>query len=87
MVRQRAAELLGDFDDLRQQAQQYEVTEGLIGAAIEDEDDSVRARAIDSLYRHGQASLGRLVERLAGDAAETGDRRGGHQLRRHHLRA
>lgn len=73
VVRRRAAELLGDFDDLRQQARQHEVTEGLIEAAIEDDDDSVRARAIDTLYRHGRASLGRLVERLADDAGATGE--------------
>ncbi len=73
VVRRRAAELLGDFDDLTEQARQYEVTEGLIEAAIEDDDDSVRARAIDALYRHGRASLGRLVERLSDDDTEVTD--------------
>lgn len=67
IVRRRAAELLGDFDDLPQQTEQHEVREGLIATVLEDDDDSVRARAIDALYRHGRGSLERLVERLADD--------------------
>lgn len=67
IVRRRAAELLGDFDDLHQQTEQNEITEGLIAAVLEEADDSVRARAIDALYRHGRGSLESLVERLADD--------------------
>ncbi len=65
VVRRRAAELLGEFDDLPRGERQREVRQGLIDAVVEEDDASVRARAIDALYRHGRESLEALIGRLA----------------------
>jgi HEAT repeat protein len=73
-VRRRAAELLGDFADVSRQVDQEEITRELITVVLEADDESVRARAIDSLYRHGREQLERLVTRMADfDASETPD--------------
>ena len=64
-IRARAAELLGDFSSLPQQDQVEELRRELIDTAINDEHEEVRAMAIDALYRHGQESLERLIDRLA----------------------
>lgn len=72
VVRRRAAELLGEFDDVPEEPRRDEITRGLIAAVEGDDDDSVRAVAIDSLYRHGTDSLERLIESLsAGTALDT----------------
>jgi HEAT repeat protein len=74
VVRRRAAEILGDFDDLQQDHEQEAVVQGLITTVKEDDDASVRARAIDALYRHGQDTLERLVTELSGfDVRDTPD--------------
>jgi len=64
-VRRRAAELLGEFDDV-EEPRREEIVQALIVAVEADEDDSVRARAIDALYRHGTETLERLIEDLSG---------------------
>lgn len=64
-VRRRAAEVLGDLADSPTYETEDEVVEALIQTVQEDEDDSVRARAADSLYRHGEESFARLVERMS----------------------
>jgi len=64
-IRARAAELLGDFSSLPQQDRMEELRRELIETALADENEQVRAMAIDALYRHGQESLERLIDRLA----------------------
>ena len=74
VVRRRAAEILGDFADVPRQIDQEEIIRELITVILEDDDDSVRARAIDSLYRHGREPLERLITRMADfDASENPD--------------
>lgn len=64
-VRRRAAEVLGDLADSPTYETEDEVVEALIQAVQEEDDDSVRARAADSLYRHGEESFARLVKRMS----------------------
>jgi HEAT repeat protein len=70
LIRRRAAELLGDLADASGDDADEEVVQALIGTVTGDDDDSVRARAIDALFRYGQESLERLV-------AEMGEFEGG----------
>lgn len=65
VIRARAAEILGDFSDVPQQFQYEEIVQELVRAAIHDDNDKVRAMAIDALYRHGQDSLERLIDDLS----------------------
>ncbi|MEF8783211.1 MAG: HEAT repeat domain-containing protein [Haloarculaceae archaeon] len=75
LIRRRAAETLGDLSDDPTHETEEEVIRALIKAVIEDDDDSVRARAIDALYRYGQDSFDRLVEDMTGfDAEDAPDR-------------
>ncbi|WP_251330083.1 HEAT repeat domain-containing protein [Haloplanus pelagicus] len=66
VVRRRAAEMLGDFAErgFEDDRDVEEVVRALIEAVREDDDDSVRARAIDALYRHGPETLERLVHEM-----------------------
>jgi len=66
VVRRRAAEMLGDFAAAteRTDGDTQEVIRALIQAVQDDDDRSVRARAIDALYRHGPDTLERLVREL-----------------------
>lgn len=74
IIRQRAAELLGDFSEVSRQFDKQEITYELINAVLEEQDDGVRARAIDSLFRHGRESLEELITEMAEfDARETPD--------------
>ncbi len=73
-VRERAAELLGDFADTPRAIDEAEITRELITVVIEEENDKVRARAIDSLHRHGAESVDELITEMADfDASETPD--------------
>lgn len=65
VIRARAAELLGDFSDVPQEQRYEELVRELVNAVIHDDSDKVRAMAIDSLYRHGQDSLERLIDELS----------------------
>lgn len=64
-VRVRAAEILGDLSNTPVEEDEEEIVQGLIHAVREDENDTVRARAIDALYRHGEDSLMRLIDERA----------------------
>lgn len=63
VIRRRCAELLGDLSDGSAHDDEVAVR-GLIDAVLKDENDSVRARAIDALYRHGDDALRRLINRI-----------------------
>jgi HEAT repeat protein len=74
IVRRRAAEILGDFADVQRSIDREEIVRELINAVLDETDDSVRARAIDALYRHGREPLERLITSLSDfDASETPD--------------
>jgi HEAT repeat protein len=64
-IRARAAEILGDFSDVPQDFKYEEIVRELVGAALQDDNEKVRAMAIDSLYRHGEDSLERLIDDLS----------------------
>ena len=70
VVRRRAAELLGDLSEHPDRDATEEVVRALVTAVRNDDDDSVRARAIDALYRHGEDSFERLVRELSGTDAD-----------------
>jgi len=70
VVRRRAAELLGDLSEHPDRDAAEEVVRALVAAVRNDDDDSVRARAIDALYRHGEDSFERLVRELSGADAD-----------------
>jgi HEAT repeat protein len=63
VIRRRCAEILGDLSDGSAHDDEVAVR-GLIDAVLKDEDDSVRARAIDALYRYGDDALHRLINRI-----------------------
>lgn len=74
VVRQRAAELLGDFSDLRDESQREEVIQELIRAVESEDDGDVRAQAIDSLVRYGDDALQRLIDQYTDfDASKAPD--------------
>jgi HEAT repeat protein len=74
LVRRRAAETLGDLSNDPTHEPEEEVIRALIKAVVEDDDDSVRARAIDALYRYEDSGFDRLVEEVTGfDAGESPD--------------
>jgi len=72
VVRRRAAELLGDLSEHPNRDATEEAVRALVEAVQNDDDENVRARAIDALYRHGEDSFERLVRELseAGDGAD-----------------
>jgi HEAT repeat protein len=63
-VRSRAAEILGELTDLPQN-ERTAVVHALIQAVREESEDSVRARALDALYKHGDDALELLISELA----------------------
>jgi len=69
-VRRRAAEMLGNLSTIRNPDERTRVVEALITAVQEDDDDSVRAAAIDALYQRGEESFDRLIAELSGVAAD-----------------
>lgn len=71
VVRRRAAELLGDLDEHPDRDATEEVVRALVEAVRNDNNDSVRARAIDALYRQGEDSFERLVRELSAADADT----------------
>lgn len=74
LVRRRAAETLGDLSNDSTHEPEDEVIRALIRAVVEDDDDSVRARAIDALYRYEEGSFDRLVREITGfDAGDAPD--------------
>lgn len=69
-IRRRAAEILGDLADVSTHKDDDDAIRALIHAVRTDDDDSVRARAIDALYRHGPDALDRLIAKMADFDAE-----------------
>lgn len=67
-VRTRAAELLGELAD----ESDHEIVRGVVEAATEDDDEAVRAAAIDALDEMGQAAVERLLAELTGVDADGG---------------
>ncbi|MFB6227698.1 MAG: HEAT repeat domain-containing protein [Halobacteriales archaeon] len=73
-LRERAAELLGDFADTPRAIDRAEIVRELTTVVTEEENDEVRARAIDSLHRHGPESVDKLITAMADfDAEDTPD--------------
>jgi len=71
-VRQRAAEVLGDLSDVPDYETGDEVIEALIRTVRDgDEEEDVRARAADSLYRYGQDAFERLIDSISGLDVDT----------------
>jgi HEAT repeat protein len=65
VVRQRAAELLGDFSDFPDEQRRDEIIQELLTAVETADDEEVRAQAVDSLVRYGDDALKRLIDRFA----------------------
>jgi HEAT repeat protein len=72
LVRRRAAEILGDLSNDPTHDAEQEAVRALVGAVFEDDDDSVRAQAIDALVRYGRDGLDHLVDELTGPEAGDG---------------
>ena len=68
-VRRRAAEMLGNITTIHDPDERTQVVDALVGAVRDDEDDSVRAAAIDALYQRGEEPFDRLIAELSGDEA------------------
>lgn len=65
VVRERAAELLGDFADFPNEQRRDEIVQELLTTVEEGHDEEVRAQALDSLVRYGDAALKRLIDRFS----------------------
>jgi len=65
-VRRRAAEMLGNISTIHDPNERTQVVEALINAVQHDDDDGVRAAAIDALYQRGEESFDRLIAELSG---------------------
>lgn len=74
VVRQRAAELLGDFAEFPDEQRRDEIVHELILAVEHGDDLEVQTQAIDSLVRFGDDAIRRLVDRFSEfDAADAAD--------------
>jgi len=74
-VRRRAAEMLGNLREIPDPEERQRVVEALVTAVSEDDDDSVRAAAIDALYQRGEESFDYLISELSGlELSESTDR-------------
>jgi HEAT repeat protein len=71
VVRERAAELLGDFADHPTAQRRDEVVQELIAVVERGDDQQVQTQAIDSLVRYGDDALKRLISQYADFDAET----------------
>lgn len=67
-VRARAAELLGELAD----ETDGELVRGVVEAAVDDDDETVRAAAIDALDEMGEAAVERLLAEMTGANVEGG---------------
>jgi HEAT repeat protein len=65
-VRKRAAEMLGNLTTIHNPEERQRVVEALVTAVREDEEDDVRAAAIDALYQRGEESFDHLLSELSG---------------------
>jgi len=73
-VRRRAAVMLGNVGTIRDDDERQQVVEALATAVQEDEDDDVRAAAIDGLYQRGEESFDYLIAELSGMELPESDR-------------
>jgi HEAT repeat protein len=74
VVRRRAAEILGELAaDVDEDADEA-VVRGLVDAVRADDDEGVRARAIDALAQYGEDALDRLVRELDAPDGDGADR-------------
>lgn len=64
-IRRRTAEVLGDLADVSTHDDDEDAVRALVYTVTEDDDESVRARAIDALYRYGQPALDHLIDEMA----------------------
>ena len=65
-VRKRAAVMLGNINEIHDPDDRQQVVEALVTAVRSDEDDEVRAAAIDALYQRGEESFDYLIAELSG---------------------
>ncbi|RLM89175.1 HEAT repeat domain-containing protein [Halobellus sp. Atlit-38R] len=73
-TRETAAERLGDFADIARSGDETLIIRALITAVLEDESSDVRARAVDSLDRHGREAIDQLITEIADfDAGQAPD--------------
>ncbi|MFB6092966.1 MAG: HEAT repeat domain-containing protein [Haloquadratum sp.] len=73
-TRESAAKRLGDFAEMARGGDQTVIVDALITAVLEDDSRDVRARAIDSLARHGREAIDQLITEMADfDAGEAPD--------------
>ncbi|EMA31526.1 MULTISPECIES: HEAT repeat domain-containing protein [Haloarcula] len=64
-VRRRAATMLGNISEIPDSNERRQAAKALVSAVKTDEDDSVRAAAIDALYQRGEEAFDYLVAELA----------------------
>ena len=64
-VRRRAATMLGNIAEISNPNERRQAVKALVSAIKTDEDDSVRAAAIDALYQRGEDAFDYLVAELA----------------------
>jgi HEAT repeat protein len=64
-VRRRAATMLGNISEIPDPDERRQTVKTLVSTVKTDEDDSVRAAAIDALYQRGEESFDHLVAELA----------------------
>ncbi|MEY7849932.1 HEAT repeat domain-containing protein [Natrarchaeobius sp. A-rgal3] len=67
IIRYRAAEILGGLASSKSDDARERVLRALLRTARHDENDSVRASAIDAIYLRDEDSLGQLIADLAGE--------------------
>lgn len=65
-VRRRAATMLGNISEIPDPDERQQAVKALVNTVKTDEDDGVRAAAIDALYQRGEESFDYLVAELAG---------------------
>ena len=74
-VRRRAAEMLGNISTIADPDERKQVVEALVTAVQQDDEDSVRAAAIDAVYQRGGEAFDYLISELSGlEFSESSDR-------------
>jgi HEAT repeat protein len=74
-VRRRAAEMLGNISSIPDPDERQHVIDTLVNAVETDDDDSVRAAAIETLYQRGEEEFEYLLSELSGmEFSEATDR-------------
>lgn len=74
-VRRRSAEMLGNLSSIPNPNERQQVVDALVNAVKTDDEDSVRAAAIDALYQRGEEAFEYLLSELSGmEFSESSDR-------------